>query len=183
MLYANFTKGRWLSQFPLKSMFQALRRSWNVLIVRSAWPSGWGWKAVLNFTLVPNPSWNDLQNLDVNCEHLSNMMDNVIPWWIHNLIYEYPYIILLRVSRLDEIKCADSVILSINTHIELYCFWFKDRPTTKSMLMSSHFKQGMWISWSKLPGFWCSAFTCWQFGHIATNFAMFIFEPSHHNIP
>ena len=37
-------------------------------------------KMVLNFIVVPNSFWNNLQNLDVNCAPLSDMMDSIIPW-------------------------------------------------------------------------------------------------------
>ena len=35
---------------------------------------------LLSFTFVPNPFWNDLQNINVNCVPLSGMMDNRIQW-------------------------------------------------------------------------------------------------------
>ena len=78
-------------------------------------------------------------------------------------------------------KCADLVNLSTTTHIESYCFCVRGKPTTKSVLMSSHFHVITWIFCSKPPYLWCSAFTCWPFGHLATNSAMSFFKPSHQN--
>ena len=43
--------------------------------------------------------------------------------------------------------------------------------------MSSHFQVGTWISCSRPPGFRCSAFACWQFGHLAKNSALSFFIP------
>ena len=37
-------------------------------------------KMVLNFTVVPNSFWNNLQNIDVNCAPRSDMIDNGITW-------------------------------------------------------------------------------------------------------
>ena len=67
IIISNSNKGKCLSQYPLKLNIQALRIFSRVWIVRFTWTSIWEWKAVLSFTLVPNPYRNDLQNLDVNC--------------------------------------------------------------------------------------------------------------------
>ena len=39
-----------------------------------------GIKSRSSLHLVPNPFYNDLQNLDVNCAPLSDIMENWIPW-------------------------------------------------------------------------------------------------------
>ena len=69
-------------------------------------------------------------------------------------------------------KWADLVNLSIITQIESNFPNVFGRPTTKSIVILSHFHSGMGILWSVLLGLWCSYFTCWQFGHLATKSTM-----------
>ena len=79
IIKSRLHKGKMFIPISLKLVMQSLCISLRVWIVRSIGPSVWGWKMVINFTLVPNPFWNDLQNLDVNITLRSNMMDNGIP--------------------------------------------------------------------------------------------------------
>ena len=127
-----------------------------------------GDKAVLNFTFLPNPFWNDLQNLDVNYAPRSHMMDNGIPWR-HNLIYEDPCIVFCRISRLDGNKMR-GLGQPIHNHPYRVILPLSPRQTYyKIILMSFNFQVGTWIfywiSCSKPPGFLCSAFI---FGNLDT---------------
>ena len=69
------TNGRNLLQPTPKSITQAINISSKIWIVLSDWPSVWGWKAILNCTLVPIASWNFTQNRDVNCGPLSDTIE------------------------------------------------------------------------------------------------------------
>ena len=63
---------------------------------------------------------------------------------------------------------------------ELCCLWDLYKPLMKSILIISHIHLGSFILWSKPLGFWCSTFSCWKSGHIATNSAMPLFILLHH---
>ena len=68
--YPNFLKS--IIQIP-KHILKGLNSAFRLTIRL-------GMKMVLGFTLVPKLSWNDLQNLDVNCAPESDIMDNGIAW-------------------------------------------------------------------------------------------------------
>ena len=62
---------------------------------------------------------------------------------------------------------------SIDSHpIESCCLWDLCNPMTKSILIISHFNFGSSVLYAKPSGLWFSTLTCWQFGHLAINFAM-----------
>ena len=54
------------------------------------------------------------------------------------------------------------VNLSTITQMESYPSLERGNPTTKSIVILSHFHSRIGRGWSFPDGFWCSAFTCWQ---------------------
>ena len=65
--------------WPLNSITHARSISSKTWTVHSDWPSVWGWNAVLRSILVPNSACNVLQNIEVNCVPLSDMMESGTP--------------------------------------------------------------------------------------------------------
>jgi hypothetical protein len=79
-------------------------------------------------------------------------------------------------------KCADLVSRSTMTHIESNPFEVLGKPTIKSILISSHFQDGMSNGCNSPADFKCTAFTFWQVSHLATYRAISIFILVHQNL-
>ena len=150
-------------------MTHARSISSRVWIARSVWPSIYGWKAVLNFSLVLIALWTLLQNANVKQLSLSKMIDIGTPW-SRTISFTYKsancsseYVILIGK------KCADLVNLSTITHTTSCPLVVLGKPTTKSMEICSHFHSGISIGCRTPAGRWCSALIFWQTRHFSTN--------------
>ena len=70
------------------------------------------------------------------------------------------------------------VSLSTTTQIPVLPFFDLGKPSMKSIETLSHFHCGTSKGWSKPPGFFCSALTCWQTKHWKTNSTALFFIPA-----
>ena len=82
------------------------------------------------------------------------------PMKTHNLINVDSCIIFGSISRLNGNKVGRFCQPIHNNHIESFSLRVRGNPTTKSILMASHFRVGTSMIWVKPPGFRCSTLTC-----------------------
>ena len=153
--------------------------SFKICMVLFDWPSVWGWKAVLNLNYIPNASWNDPQNLDVNCVPLFDTIETGTPC-IGTILsrYSQAYWAAVYVMRTGK-KCAVLVNLSTITHIESNSLVVLGNPVTKSIVILSLFHSGISKLWSVPTSLWCSTLTCWHVRHLTTKSATSFFMPFH----
>ena len=153
--------------------------SFKIWMVLSDWPSVWGWKAILNLNCVPNASWNDLQNLDVNYMPLSDIIEIGTPCiGTIRIRYNLAYWATVYVMQTGK-KCAVLVNLSTITNIESNPLAVLGNLVTKSIVILSHFHSGMSKIWSVPAGFWCSVLTYRHVRHLTTKSTTSIFMPFH----
>jgi len=130
-------------------------------MVLSDWPSVWGWNVVLNFNLLPKLLWRLSQNATqssisiwCNTSRYSIQSD----YFLHVLFCQC----LCGLSDSERYKWALLVSRSTITHIALFPLGLLDRPTTKSMVIFSHFHFGIGSGCSN-PAVLCnSTLTCWH---------------------
>ena len=151
----------------------------NIWITLSDCPSLYGWNAVLNAIFVPMALCKLFQNVDVNLGSLSDTIETSSPCNLTiSLIYYWAYWSILYVDFTGR-KWVDLVNLSTITHMKLYPFCVLGNPSTKSIVMCSHFHSGINKGFNNPDGLWCSILTCWQVRHSATNFAISLFILGH----
>ena len=151
----------------------------KIWMVRSDCPPVYGWKVVLNFNEVPSVVWRLTQNREVNLGSLSLTIDTGTPWSLMiSTTYNLAYLSVEYVTLTGR-KCADLVNQSIITQIESKPRVHLGNPTTKSMVMCSHFYTEIGRLCNKPVGLWCSILTYWQVKHLATNSAISFFIPFH----
>lgn len=157
------------------SITKELIISLKVWIVCSTWLSIRGWKAVLIFTSLPNPFWNDLRIVYHYMIWSTKVYHGDSETYLCRFLHNPP----TAYVDLTGIKWTDFVILSAISQIESFFLRVWGVPKIKSILISSYFKVRTHISWIRPLGFWCSTFTCWHFGHLDTNSAISLFMQSH----
>ena len=144
----------------------------RIWMVFSGCPSVWGWKAVLNFSCVPNPSCRE-----------TTYKTGILVWdylFRHSMQPDYLFYIELSVyPTLSSIKCADFVNLSTITQTTSLPAGVLGKAETKSMVTHSHFHSGGSRGCNSPPGRWCSTLTCWHFKHFDTYSATSLFKPVH----
>ena len=74
-------------------------------------------------------------------------------------------------------KCADLVRRSTIIQMALQPLGEFSNPTTKSIVMCSHFHSGIGSDCSNSTGLGCFALTCWHCRHYDTNSAISFFIP------
>ena len=148
-------------------------------MVFSDWPSVWGWNAVLNFNLLPKLLWRLSQKYDTNLVSLSEIILKGTPCCL-NISYMYLFASAsVDCPTLKGMKWALLVSQSMITHIALFPLGLLGRPTTKSMVILSHFHSGIGSGCSSPAVLWCSALTCWHTRQRTTNRAISLFIPCH----
>lgn len=88
---------------------------------------------------------------------------------LYNLVNIQIGIIFGTVSRLHKNEVKDLVILSTMTRTKSCSFYVLGRPTTKSILILSHYHVGLSIYWVRHPVLRCSVLIFWQLGNSSTN--------------
>ena len=139
-------------------------------------------KAEVWLSDVPMASCKLSQKLAVNRESQSDTIDTgtlynlTICCKYRRLIFSTKYVMFYIM------KCAISVNFSIVTHIASWFFWDWGYPTTKSIVMCSHFHFGTGNGCKSPLGLWCSALTYWQIRNLDTKSTTSLFIPLYQNI-
>ena len=162
VLSASSTYGNF-SHHASGSEWQNARNNYSTLcIVRSVYPSVYGWKAVDIFKLVPSSRINSFQNLAVNRGSRSDTIDSGIPCK-RTILFKYVLAqVVALVSNGNGIKCVCLLNLSTTTNTESPPTLFYGISVIKSILMCYQGLSGTGSGYNfpvGLPGF---GFTRWH---------------------
>ena len=151
----------------------------NVWMVLSLCPSDCGWYAKLICSSVPKASWKLHQNWEVNLRSLSDIIETGTPCSLtislinNSVSLDTDHLVLN--GRKWEVFISRSTITQ--TPSNPACVLGK--PTTKSIVMCSHFHWGIYNSWSNSDGLWYSALIYWHVKHWETKVATCFFISGH----